>query len=61
MEGILNAVKFVAEHASEIILALNGILVGVIGIALLIPGEQPEKALQGVVDFLSKFSKKKAE
>ena len=34
------------------------ILTGVIGIALIIPGEQPEKALQAVLEFLTKFSKK---
>lgn len=28
-----------------------------IGVFMLIPGEQPEKFLQGVVDFLKKFSR----
>lgn len=28
-----------------------------IGIFMLIPGDQPEKFLQGVVDFLKKFSR----
>lgn len=34
------------------------VLTGLIGIAMLIPGEQPEKALQAVLDVLKKFSKK---
>lgn len=34
------------------------ILAGLIGICLIIPGEQPEKALQKALDFLKKFSKK---
>ena len=38
--------------------ALIGMLTGIIGVALIIPGEQPEKFLQGIVKFLSKFSKK---
>lgn len=37
---------------------LLGLLAAVIAIALVIPGEQPEKFLQSIVDFLSKFSKK---
>lgn len=38
--------------------ALIMICTGVIAIAMIIPGEQPEKSLQAVVDFLKKFSKK---
>ena len=38
--------------------AITALLGAVIAIAQLIPGEQPEKSLQAVVDFLSKFSKK---
>lgn len=37
---------------------LNGVLAAVIAICLVIPGEQPEKALTGIVAFLTKFSKK---
>lgn len=35
------------------------ILLGIIGIAMLIPGEQPEKFLKTVVDVIGKFSVKK--
>jgi hypothetical protein len=38
--------------------AITALLGAVIAIAQLIPGEQPEKSLQAVVDFLSKFSRK---
>lgn len=38
--------------------ALITMLTGIIAVALLIPGPQPEKALQAVVDFLEKFSRK---
>lgn len=38
--------------------AITALLGAVIAIAQLVPGEQPEKFLQGVVDFLSKFSRK---
>lgn len=35
------------------------ILGGLVGVALIIPGEQPDKALQGALNFLLKFSVKK--
>jgi hypothetical protein len=38
--------------------AITALLGAVIAIAQLIPGEQPEKSLQAVLDFLSKFSRK---
>ena len=38
--------------------AVAALLTAVIAIASFIPGEQPEKSLQAVVDFLSKFSRK---
>jgi hypothetical protein len=38
--------------------AVTALLTAVIAIASFIPGDQPEKALQAVVDFLSKFSRK---
>ena len=38
--------------------AVVALLSAVIAIASLIPGDQPEKFLQSVVDVLSKFSKK---
>jgi hypothetical protein len=42
------------ELLAAIILALNGL----IAVALIVPGEQPEKALMSVVNFISKFSRK---
>jgi hypothetical protein len=58
MEKVLEIVKMVVQFGPEIVSGVVGILSGVIAIALLIPGEQPEKALKGVVAFLEKFSKK---
>lgn len=42
----------------NVLAALNALLLGVIAICVMIPGEQPEKFLQGVVDFIAKFSRK---
>lgn len=50
--------QWIVANWSVVLGAVMGLLSAVIGLALLIPGDQPEKALQGVLDFLSKFSKK---
>ncbi len=41
--------------------AASALLVALIGLFALIPGDQPEKALQKVVDFIGKLSLKKKE
>lgn len=58
MEGFLKVFSFIVAHYQEIITSLVAIFTGVIAICLIIPGEQPEKFLQSVVDFISKFSSK---
>lgn len=58
MQTFLEIIGFMTQNFQAILSALIAILMGVIAIALIIPGEQPEKALQGFVDFLTKFSKK---
>lgn len=42
----------------EIIGAVTTILVGLIALFELIPGEQPEKTLRAVVNVISRFSRK---
>lgn len=58
METILAVFNFVMANYQAIIAAVVAVLSGAIAVSLLIPGDQPEKALQAVVDFLAKFSKK---
>lgn len=58
MDVVIKIVNWLVANYQVCITALVGILSGIIAICMLIPGEQPEKALQGIVDFLSKFSKK---
>jgi hypothetical protein len=73
MQTVLDIFTFIASHLTEIVtavaalfLAIIAVLHALIAIFLFIPGEQPEKALQSVadfiqkwVDFISKFSAKK--
>jgi hypothetical protein len=54
----LNVILEIIKNIGPYVAAVNGILVAVIALCLLIPGEQPEKLLQSIVDFLSKLSKK---
>ena len=51
-------IAYVVAHPYEILGAVNALIAGVIAVSLLVPGEQPEKALQGIADFLAKFSRK---
>lgn len=50
--------KFVLDNGPVILNGVVGVFTGLIAIFMVIPGDQPEKALQGIVDFISKFSKK---
>lgn len=58
MNMILSLLSYIAAHYMEIAAAISAVCAALIALFLMIPGEQPEKALQSVVDFLSKFSKK---
>lgn len=51
---LLSLVSKFDELVGFLVLVLSGL----IGIAMMIPGDQPEKSLQNVLDFIKKFSKK---
>lgn len=61
---VQNGPQFIAAFAA-VMVALIAFFHAVVGLFMLIPGAQPEAALQGIidklqklVDFVSKFSKK---
>lgn len=58
MESVISAFNWIAAHYAEICAAVVSVLSGLIAIFAMIPGEQPEKSLQAVVDFIAKFSRK---
>ncbi len=58
MDKILEIVKLVIEQGPALIGHAVTAISAVIAICLVIPGQQPEKFLTGVVNFLAKFSKK---
>jgi len=47
---------YILSNWQEILGAGTALIGAIIAIAMLIPGEQPEKFLQSVLDFLDKFS-----
>ena len=56
---ITNIIQIVSQlNWLEILGAVSGLLAALIVIFELIPGEQPEKALRSVVNFIAKFSHK---
>jgi hypothetical protein len=55
---IMQLLQMIMEKGPAILAAIMALLSGIIAVCLLIPGEQPEKALQAIVDFLAKLSRK---
>jgi hypothetical protein len=59
---LTNIVTAIMSNSDALIASAIALVGTLIVIAMAIPGDQPEKALQGIVNFLSKYSKKpKAE
>jgi hypothetical protein len=54
----MDQILVVLAKLPEILGLANAVLLPLIALCMVIPGEQPEKALQAVVDFIAKFSKK---
>lgn len=58
MDTVLALITWATTSGPQFVTALMAVLTATIALCMMIPGEQPEKALQSAVDFLSKFSKK---
>lgn len=58
MEKIVEVAKWCVANWQNALAAVNMVVLGLVGIFMLIPGDQPEKSLKAVADFLAKFSKK---
>jgi hypothetical protein len=58
MQTAIDIFGWLALNWQALLAGVNGVFAALIVICLLIPGEQPEKFLQAIVDFLAKFSKK---
>jgi len=59
MEWLSSAMAFLGSlNLMEWVMAVQGLLAGALVLALMIPGDQPDKFLTSAVEFLKKFSKK---
>jgi len=58
MEKVLVVIKVIIEQGPAYLGAIVAVLSALAALFMLIPGEQPEKTLYKIVDFLAKFSKK---
>ena len=58
MEKIVEIGKWILENGPALLMAISAVLSALIAVFMIIPGEQPEKTLQAIVDFLAKFSRK---
>ncbi len=58
MQSVLAIGQWILANYQAVISGVAGVISALIAVALIVPGDQPEKALQGVADFLAKFSKK---
>lgn len=58
MAQALELLNWIVASGPHLLAAIMSVLGALIALFLLIPGEQPEKALQAALDFLAKFSLK---
>lgn len=61
LQKFLDFIAWASASGPNLIASVVAVLSALIALFLLIPGEQPEKLLQGIVDFLKKFSSKPEE
>lgn len=55
---LLTKILELLQNIGPYVAAVNGVLVALIALFILIPGEQPEKTLKKIVDVIAKLSKK---
>lgn len=58
MKDIIEIGTVLVTNHAAIIESIVAVLGGLIAIALIIPGDQPEKALTKALEFVKKFSRK---
>lgn len=58
LQVVLGWVNWAIGSGPNLLAAVMSVLAALIALCLLIPGEQPERALQSALDWLSKLSKK---
>jgi len=55
---MMDVITWLLENWAGLVTALVAVLGALIAFFMIIPGEEPEKTLQKIVDFISAFSRK---
>ena len=55
---MMDVITWIMTNYQSLITALMGFFSAAIAVSLIIPGAEPERTLQKIVDFLAKFSRK---
>jgi len=58
MEKFLEIIRWIVGNYAAVIAAVNAVILALVALFLLIPGEEPEKTLKKIADFIGKFSRK---
>ena len=58
VQVVMGVWAYATANLANLILSLNLLFAFLIGVFTLVPGDQPEKSLQKIADFVSKYSKK---
>lgn len=58
MSNLISIVQWLVGNWSGLLNSIIAILTALVVFFMLIPGDQPEKALQAIVNFIKKFSLK---
>lgn len=53
----MTILAFIMANWMAVLAAINGVLVALIAVFVLIPGPEPERTLQKIVDFIAKISR----
>jgi hypothetical protein len=61
MEKVLEIGKWLLANWDVLLASIIGLFSASLALAMIIPGDQPDKFLQGALDFLTKFSRKPAQ
>jgi len=54
----MDVINNIAAHWQEYVGILTAVLTAAIAVATVIPGDEPERTLQKIVDFISSISRK---
>lgn len=55
--NVLQIMSLLYAQLPQIVMAVNGLLLALIAVFILVPGDHPEKELQAIVDFIAKLSR----